>query len=139
MNVRQIMTANVECIAPKTTLKEAAQRMKTLNVGFLPVCENDRLVGTVTDRDIAIRSVAEGHNVSKTTANTVMTPDVFFCYDDQDVAECGRYMQEKGVRRMLILNREKRLVGVVSLGDIAKADGEEPVAATTLKEVSKAA
>jgi CBS domain-containing protein len=113
--------------------------MKTLNVGFLPVCENDRLVGTVTDRDIAIRSVAEGHNVSKTTANTVMTPDVFFCYDDQDVAECGRYMQEKGVRRMLILNRDKRLVGVVSLGDIAKADGEEPVAATTLKEVSKAA
>jgi CBS domain-containing protein len=139
MNVRQIMTSNVECIAPNTTLKEAAQRMKALNVGFLPICEKDRLVGTVTDRDIAIRSVAEGHNVSKTTAKMVMTQDVFFCYDDQDVSECGRYMQEKGVRRMLILNRDKKLVGVVSLGDIAKADGEERIAVTTLKEVSKAA
>jgi CBS domain-containing protein len=139
MNVRQIMTSDVECIEPTTTLKEAAQRMKTLDVGFLPVSEKDRLVGTVTDRDIAIRSVAEGHNVSKTKVSEIMTRDVFCCYDDQDVAECGRLMQEKEVRRMLVLDRDEKMIGVVSLGDIARTDGEEPVAAITLKEVSRAA
>jgi CBS domain-containing protein len=139
MNVREIMTSGVERIDPNTTLKEAARRMKSMDIGFLPVCEKDRLVGTVTDRDIAVRSVAEGHDVSKTTVDTIMSRNAFFCYDDEDVEECGRQMQGKSVRRMLVLSRDKKLIGVVSLGDIARISGVEPLAARTLKQVSRAA
>ena len=84
------MTSGVERIDPNTTLKEAARRMKTMDVGFLPVCEKDRLLGTVTDRDIAVRSVAEGHDVSKTTVDSIMSRNAFSCYDDEGVEECGR-------------------------------------------------
>ena len=139
MKVSRVMTSDVECIAPDTTLQKAAQRMKALDVGFLPVCEKDRLIGTVTDRDIAIRSVAEGLGIRKTTARDIMSIQVYYCFDDQDISECGHAMQDQGVRRMLVLNRNKKLVGVVSLGDIATKSGEAPLAATTLKETSRAA
>ena len=139
MKVTSVMTPNVECIAPDSTLQEAAQLMKALDVGFLPVCENDVLSGTITDRDIAIRSVAEGQDVRKTTARDVMSAPVYYCYDDQDISECGHSMQSQSVRRMLVLNRGKNLVGVVSLGDIATRSGEPPLAATTLKQISSAA
>jgi CBS domain-containing protein len=139
MKVTSVMTSNVECIAPDATLQETAQRMKALDVGFLPVCENDILIGTITDRDIAIRSVAEGHDIRKTKARDVMSAPVYYCYDDQDISECGHSMQSQSVRRMLVLNRGKNLVGVVSLGDIATRAGELPLAATTLKQVSSAA
>ena len=139
MKVTSVMTSNVECVAPDTSLQEAAQLMKALDVGFLPICENDSLIGTVTDRDIAIRSVAEGHDVRKTTVRDVMSAPVYYCYDDQDISECGHSMQSQSVRRMLVLNRSKNLVGVVSLGDIATRSGEPPLAATTLKQISSAA
>jgi CBS domain-containing protein len=139
MKVASVMTSNVECIAPDSTLREAAQLMKSLDVGFLPVCENDSLIGTITDRDIAIRSVAEGHDVGKTKVRDVMSAPVYYCYEDQDISECGESMQSQSVRRMLVLNRSKKLVGVVSLGDIATRSGEPPLAATTLKEISSAA
>ena len=139
MKVTSVMTSNVECIAPDATLQEAAQLMKALDVGFLPVCENDVLIGTITDRDIAIRCVAEGQDVRKTTARDVMSAPVYYCYDDQDISECGHSMQSQSVRRMLVLNRGKNLVGVVSLGDIATRSGEPPLAATTLKQISSAA
>jgi CBS domain-containing protein len=138
MKVTHIMTTNVECIAPDTTLEKAAQLMKDLDVGFLPVLDNDRLVGTITDRDIAIRSVAEGHDVRKTTARDIMSTQVFYCYDDQDISECGHSMQDQSVRRMLVLDRKKNLVGVVSLGDLA-AKSEAPLAGKTLKHISEAA
>jgi len=139
MKVTNVMTPNVECISPDTTLREAAQLMKALDVGFLPVLESDRLVGTITDRDIAIRAVAEGLDVRKTRAGDIMSTQVYYCYDDQDISECGHSMQSQSVRRMLVLNRSKNLVGVVSLGDIATKSGEPPLTATTLKEISRAA
>src|SRR5262245_21413528 len=131
MKVQDIMTTNVECVAPDTTIQEAAERMKSLDVGFLPVCEKDRLIGTVTDRDIVIRGIAENRN-NQTPARTVMTSDVYYCFENDDLRRCVEHMKEKDVRRMLVLDKNKRLVGVVSLGDISKAF--EEAAAETLKD-----
>ena len=138
MKVREVMTTGVECIAPDTTLQEAAMKMKKLDVGFLPVCQNDRLVGTVTDRDIVIRGVTEGRSPS-THAQDVMTEDIFYCHDDEDVNACADYMREKEVRRLLVLNEDKRLVGVISLGDLSKVEGIQEVVGDTLKDIAEAA
>jgi len=137
MKVREIMTTNVECVSPDAGLLELANKMKTLDVGFIPICESDRLVGTVTDRDIVIRGLAGGKSINTCKAQDIMTKDVFWCFEDEDVKEVASKMREKEVRRMLILNPEKRLVGVVSIGDISKV--EEKESGKTLKDITEAA
>src|SRR5215510_447364 len=137
MRIREIMTTNVECVSPDTSVLDLAQKMKTLDVGFLATCENDRLVGTLTDRDIVIRGIASERDISSITAREIMTHDVFWCYEDDDLKDVAEKMREKDVRRMLILNRDKRLVGVVSIGDIAKV--EEGESGKTLRDISEAA
>jgi CBS domain-containing protein len=137
MKVKEIMTTNVECVGPDTGIIELANKMKTLDVGFIPVCENDRLVGTVTDRDIVVRGIAGGKDISTTRARDVMTKDTFWSFEDQDIKDVAKQMREKDVRRMLILNQDKRLVGVVSIGDIAKV--EEKESGKTLKDITEAA
>ena len=136
MKIREIMTTNVECVAPNTGIQELANKMKTLDVGFLPVCENDRLVGTITDRDIVIRGLT-GQDITKLKASDIMTKDVHFRYEEDDVKDVAERMREKNVRRMIILNKGKRLVGVVSIGDISKV--EEKETAKTLKDITEAA
>lgn len=138
MKASEIMTTSVECIAPDTKIIEAAKKMKKMDVGFLPVCENDQLIGTVTDRDIVLRVLAEGRPIRNSMARDIMTHDVFWCYEDDDVEDIARRMREKEVRRMLILNREKRLTGVISIGDIAKSQGEETTAGETVKHIAGA-
>jgi CBS domain-containing protein len=137
MKIREIMTTNVECVSPETSITDLAQKMKTLDVGFFGVCENDRLVGTVTDRDIVIRGIASEPDIRNITAREIMTHDVFWCYEDDDVKDVAEKMREKDVRRMLILNRDKRLVGVVSVGDIAQVEEQE--SGKTLRDISEAA
>ena len=137
MNVREIMTSNVECLAPDASLKDIAQEMKSLDVGFIPVCENDRLVGTVTDRDIVIRAVAEGMDINTCKARNIMSREIIYAFDDDDVKTVAEKMREKDVRRILILDKEKRLVGVVSIGDISKV--EEKVSGKTLRDIAEAA
>jgi len=136
MEVREIMTTNVECIAPDMTIQDAARKMKELDVGFLPICETDHLIGTLTDRDIVLRATAEGLDTN-TTARSVMTEGVFFCYEDDNVEGCAEHMKDKNVKRMLVMNRDKRLVGVVSLGDLSRV--EEAVAGEALKDITEAA
>jgi CBS domain-containing protein len=113
--------------------------MRDLDIGFLPICENDRLVGTVTDRDITIQSVAQGRDPRMASVREIMNPQVFYCYEDDDLERVAQYMEEEEVRRMLILNHEKRLVGVVSIGDIARASGERQLAGETLGHIAEAA
>jgi len=137
MKIRAIMTTNVECVSPETSITDLAQKMKTLDVGFLGVCENDRLVGTVTDRDIVIRGIASERDINSVTGREIMTHNIFWSYEDDDVKDVAEKMREKDVRRMLILNRDKRLVGVVSIGDIAKV--EEGESGKTLRDISEAA
>src|SRR5438132_399957 len=114
MKISEIMSRNVKCISSDTTIKDAAELMRSLDVGFLPVCEGDHPVGTLTDRDITIRHVADGQNPYRVKARDIMTTSVFSCYDDQDVEEVGRYMQEHEVKRVLIYDRAHQLAGVVS-------------------------
>jgi CBS domain-containing protein len=132
------MTPGVECTQPSATLREAAEKMRDLDVGPLPVCgEDDRLAGMVTDRDIAIRAVAEGLDPKKTQVRDVMTPKIIFCFEDQDVSEAARLMEENQVRRLVVLNERKRLVGIVSLGDLAVEGGDEEMAGHTLEAISE--
>jgi CBS domain-containing protein len=110
--------------------------MKNQDVGPLPVCDNERLVGLITDRDIVVRAVAEGCDPRTTTVQNVMTPDVLSCFEDQDVQQAAQLMCEHQVRRLVVLNRDKRLVGIVSLGDLAVDTGDEKLAGLTLEQVS---
>src|SRR5262245_27370279 len=98
---------------------------------------NDRLVGMLTDRDIVVRAVAEGSDPRTTRVGDATTPDILYCFEDQDVREAARLMRENHVRRVVVLNRDKRLVGIVSLGDLAVESGEEGLAGRTLQKVSE--
>ncbi len=137
MRVTEVMTRRVECVGPDATLQEAAAKMKSLDVGPLPVCDNDRLVGMVTDRDITVRATAEGEAPQDVCVRDVMTPEVIYCFEDADVKQAALLMQQKQVRRLLVLNRDKRLVGIVSLGDLVVETGDERLAGDTLESVSE--
>jgi CBS domain-containing protein len=139
MLIRELMTEGAECTRPDATLQEAAQRMKELDVGSLPVCENDRLAGMLTDRDIVVRSVAEGHDPSRHRVRDAMTEELFYAFEDQDVEELTKIMKQKQIRRVPILSREKRLVGIVSLGDLAVDTDNSGQAGEALEEISEPA
>jgi CBS domain-containing protein len=119
MKVNEIMTHEVETVSPNETLQDAAKMMASLDAGALPVGENDQLVGMITDRDIAIRGVARGKG-PEAKVRDVMTEEVKYCFDDQDVNEIAQNMADIQVRRLPVVNRSKRLVGLVSLADVAQ-------------------
>jgi CBS domain-containing protein len=137
MKIRELMTPDAEIVQPDDTLHTAARMMADLDIGALPVGENDRLVGMITDRDITIRAVADGRDPDKTTVREAMSEHIRFCFEDEDTREVGRKMSEWEVRRLPVLNRDKRLVGIVSLGDLATGGAEEESKAA-LKEISDA-
>ena len=120
MKVSDAMTPEVQLCTPDDTLKDAAEAMAALGVGLLPVTDNERLVGMISDRDIAIRAVAEGLGPG-TAIRTVMSSDIRYCFEDEDVGHVLKNMGDIQLRRLPVLNREKRLVGIVSLADIAKS------------------
>lgn len=121
MLVREVMTPQVELMNPNTLLKQAACALRDRDVGVLPVGENDRLVGMLTDRDIAVRAVAAGKHPDNTTVGECMTPSVLYCYEDDSVAEVANNMAKNQIRRLPVVNRDKRLVGIVSLADLAQS------------------
>jgi CBS domain-containing protein len=137
MLVKDVMSPEVQTTQPHSTLREAAELMKRLDVGALPVSEGKQLLGIVTDRDIAVRAVAEGEDCWEGRVRDVMTMDLAYCYYDDDVAIAARLMKENQVRRLLVLDRDKRLVGIVSLGDLAVQSGENPLPVETLQAVSQ--
>jgi CBS domain-containing protein len=132
MQIKAIMTPEVHLIDPETSIRAVAQKMRD-DVGAVPVAEHDRLVGMVTDRDIVLRAVAEGGDMGSYTARQVMSPNVLYCFDDQS-RRCE--MKENQVRRLPVLNRDKRLVGMVSLGDLAQHSTAEQ-AGEALKGISR--
>jgi CBS domain-containing protein len=140
MQVREIMTRGAACVRPDDSIAMAAQRMRDLDVGALPVCgDNDRLVGMITDRDITIRATAYCRDPGGTAVKDVMSPKIITIFDDEDVTEAAQVMKENQVRRLAVLNRGKRLVGIVSLGDLAVDTGEEELVGATLGAVSEPA
>jgi CBS domain-containing protein len=137
MQVHEVMTRRAECVGPEATLQEAAAKMKALDVGPLPVCDHGRLVGMLTDRDITVRATAEGEDPTVIRVRDIMTQEVVSCFEDQDVGEAARIMEEKQVRRLVVLARDARLVGIVSLGDLAVRAGDERLAGAALEQVSE--
>jgi CBS domain-containing protein len=135
MRVSELMSKKVEWVSPTLSLRDAASKMRDLDIGCLPVGENDRLVGMITDRDIACRGFAARRAPGRATVRGAMPSGITYCFDDQDVSEAAHLMEEKHIRRLPVLNRQKRMVGILSLGDISQhAPGR--VSAEVLKAVT---
>ena len=134
--ISDVMTAHARCIGPDSTLVDAARQMRELDVGSLPICDNDRLAGMVTDRDLVLRGIGEGLDPRSTPIRDVMSPGIVYIFEDQDVEEAARVMEVKQIRRLPVLNRDKRLVGIVSLGDLAVEAGAA-LSGEALQEISQ--
>ncbi len=139
MNVKEIMTCNAETIDSQATLVEAAQKMKQLDVGALPVWESGELAGMITDRDITVRGVAQGKDPTKTRVNEVMTPEVFYCFADDVIHEAAELMEEKCIHRLLVLDESNEPAGFVSLADFAVKSRDERLAWEILEKISEPA
>jgi CBS domain-containing protein len=129
------MTRDVELVSPTQTIRDAAQMMADLDAGALPVQQDDRLVGMITDRDIAVRAVAQGKS-PETPVRDVMSPEVLYCFDDREIEDVSRNMGEVKVRRLPVVNRDKRLVGIISIGDLALKE-EQTLTGSTIARISK--
>lgn len=119
MKVRDAMHGKVEWAQPTETVQSLAKRMRDLDIGSIPVGENDRLIGMVTDRDIALRAVADGRDPALLTAREVMSEGIVYCRDDEDLEDAVRIMEQKQIRRLPVIDGKKRMVGILSLGDIS--------------------
>ena len=136
--IKELMSTNVQVIGPDETIGDAAQKMQNGNFGMLPVKENDRMIGSISDRDIAIRAVAAG-KASSTKVREVMTEGIICAFEDDSVAEAAKLMSEHQIRRLPIVNADKRLVGIVALGDFAVENADVKVAGEALAEISQPA
>src|SRR5262245_2840887 len=136
MQLRDVMTRDVEVIGAERTLVEAARKMKDLDGGPIAVCDDKQIIGMITDRDIATRAVAEGRDPRQTQVRDVMTQDVVYCFEDDDVKQAARLMQQRQVRRLLVLNQQRELAGIVSLGDLAVDSGDQHLISKTLEQAS---
>ena len=138
MKVSEIMTRGAETVAPDASLRDAAQTMKRLDIGAIPVCDGDRLVGIVTDRDIVVRAVADGADTASTTVREAMTEGIVYCQEDTDVQTVADTMKQRQIRRLVVLDADKRLVGIVSLGDLAIQGGDDARSGKVLESISEA-
>jgi predicted transcriptional regulator len=119
MQVKDVMHKNVTWVSPATSISEIANRMRDEDIGAIPVGENDRLIGMVTDRDLACRGLTDGHDVGKLTARDVMSKPIFYCHSDDQLQKAAEIMESKNIRRLPVINEQKRMVGMISLGDLA--------------------
>lgn len=136
MKVSEAMTHEVRLARPEQSIREAARMMAEMDIGSLPVEENDRLVGMITDRDIAVRAVAEGRGPD-TPIREVMSSDIKYCFEDQSIDEVSQNMGDLRIRRLPVVNRQKRLVGILSLGDLALESSAVDEAGEALGQISR--
>jgi CBS domain-containing protein len=142
MQIREIMTREVDVIRPDASVRDAALKMKELDVGAIPVCDGQKLAGLVTDRDITVRAVAEGRDPSEVQVAEVMSADIAYCFEDETIEQAANLMESKQIRRLPILDRNKQLAGIISLGDISvRTEGsrQKDLAAESLEEISEPA
>jgi CBS domain-containing protein len=135
MRINEIMSRDVEVARPQDTIQDVARKMRDVDTGVIPVCDGDKVQGMVTDRDIVLRAVSEARSF-ETPVSEVMTADVEYCYEDDDIAQAADKMAELQVRRLVVLDHDKRLVGIVSLGDIAQ-QGKDKTTGQALEEISE--
>src|SRR6185295_4755577 len=132
MQIKDVMTRGVEVVRPDETLQQAARKMKSIDVGPLPGCDGERLVGMITDRDIIVRATAEGRDPKTTPVKEAMTPGVVYVFEDQDIEEAALLMRQRQIRRLVVLDNNKRLVGILSLGDLAEDSGDDQLSGDVL-------
>jgi CBS domain-containing protein len=137
--VKDVMTRDVEVVRPDDTLATAAVRMKELNIGSMPVCDGRRLMGMLTDRDITVRATAAGRDPMATRVREMMTPEVVTAFDEDDVKQAAKTMQQHQIRRLPVVDRAHQLVGIVSIGDLAVETGDDKLVGQTLEEISEPA
>ena len=137
MLLRDLMTGRIEDIPADATLMQAAEKMKDLDIGAIPVRENDRLIGMITDRDITVRAIAQGRDPKKVPVREAMSRDLCFCYEDESVESAAKVMEEKQIRRLPVFDRNERAVGIVSLGDLAVRNRDDRLSGKVLERVSK--
>jgi CBS domain-containing protein len=131
MKVKNCMHKGAQWVAPDTPITTVAKTMLEQDIGAIPVGENDRLVGMVTDRDIAVRGVANGKDVSHLTARDIMTTGIVWCRDSDEVSQAAQMMESKQVRRLPVIDKNKRMVGILGLGDISTAASQRITAGIT--------
>jgi CBS domain-containing protein len=137
MKLSEIMTREVVIIQPDDSLQSAAKKMKDRNIGFLPVCDGEDLLGVLSDRDITIRALGDGIDVNVMLSRDLMTTPAIYGFEDQDVSEAAKIMAENQIRRLVVVSRDdKRVVGVISLGDLAR-NGITDLSAEVLQKVSE--
>ena len=139
MKLKEIMALNVETVGPDATLQEAADKMKRRDIGVLPVVEGKKPIGVVTDRDITLRAVASGADVTKTKVREVMTREPQLVYEDQTINEACELMEKNKIRRLVVLNRQGALVGILSLNDVTIKGKESARSAEVLRKIAAAA
>ena len=138
LTVSEVMTRGIETISPASTLEQAAKQMKAHNVGILPVVDGDDVVGVVTDRDIVLRAVSERLRPEMTRVKDVMTPNAISCYEDEGITAASLVMEKNLVHRLIVLDRNEKLVGIVSLSDLAAKAKSEALSGHILGKVSAA-
>lgn len=134
--LKEIMTPSVDIISPNATTADAARKMKDLDVGAIPVCDGEKLLGMITDRDLVLRVMAIGRDPVQATVREAMTAGVVFCYDDEEAETAAELMADKQIRRLPILARDNRLVGIISLGDLVVDGLDAQTSGAVLHEVS---
>ena len=125
--IREVMTRDVEVINPNDTVRDAAEKMRSLDVGPLPVCDGQRIVGMITDRDIVVRAIALGKDPNSTQVSDAMSPGIEYCFDDDDSEDVLNRMKDEQIRRFIVVDHDKKLVGIVSLGDLSGEVSEHKV------------
>ncbi len=136
MQVKEIMTRDVEMINSDAGLPEVARRMKQLEVGALPIWEDEELVGIITDRDIVVRAIAEGKDTLNTPVSEIMTSEVFYCLENDDLYEAAKIMEEESIHRLLVLNNDGEPIGFVSLADFSVKCHNEHLVCEVLEQIS---
>lgn len=137
MQVREIMSSHLQSVAPDASLSYAAQQMRDLDIGMLPVQADDEIVGTLTDRDITIRATATGADPNTTQVGEIMTHDIFTCSAEDDLLQAARVMEDHQVRRLIVQDQSGKYVGILALADIARHREMEDLGAEILTEVSQ--
>jgi CBS domain-containing protein len=137
MKISEIMTAGFETIDSTDSVTEAAKKMKSFNVGFLPVQEGTRLIGVVTDRDIVVRALAEERDPDKTQVKDVVSPNIVYCFEDDSIEDAVKLMEENRVRRLIVCRENGTPIGIISLGDLAVRSGQEHLFAEALEQISE--
>lgn len=136
MKLKDIMTTDVMVVSPETPIRDVALKMEQANIGALPVCDGNRILGFITDRDICLKVVGRGLTPEEAKVSEIMTSPVVWCYEDCEVDEAARLMETRQIRRLVVINRDKKLVGVVALGDVATRANQK-IAGEALEKISE--